>query len=80
MTKLLRDAIKQVEQLPEDDQDAAATAMLDYLAHRRDLRVSDSDLAEIRRRLDDKGAKRLTLDEFNERVRAMGGQDGARKD
>ena len=29
MTKLLRDAIRQVEQLPEGEQDAAATAMLD---------------------------------------------------
>jgi hypothetical protein len=74
MTKLLRDAIKQVEQLPEGEQDAAATAMLDYLAHRRDLRVSDKDLAEIRRRLDDPNRKLLTLDEFNERLRSMTGE------
>ena len=50
MTRLLRDAIKQVEQLPDGEQDAAAAAMLDYLAHKQDLRVSDDDLAEIRRR------------------------------
>lgn len=50
MTKLFRDAIRQVEQLSEPEQDAAAAAMLDYLAHRRDLRVTDEDLAEIRRR------------------------------
>ncbi len=52
MIKLLRDTIKQVEQLPAGEQDAAAVAMLDYLAHRRDLRVSDEQIAEIRRRAD----------------------------
>ncbi len=57
MTKLLRDVLKQVEQLPEGEQDAAATAMLDYLRHRHDLRVSDADLAEIRRRRADPNRK-----------------------
>ena len=73
MTKLLRDAIKQVEQLPDGEQDAAAAAMLDYLAHRQSLRVSDEDLAEIRRRRADPNAKRLTLDEFDERLRRLTG-------
>ncbi len=73
MTKVLRDAIEQVEQLPEGEQDAAATAMLDYLAHRNDLRVSDEDLAEIRRRRAEPNAKRLTLDEANERLRRLTG-------
>ena len=50
MTKLLRDTIKQIEQLPDGEQDAAAVALLDYLAHRRDLRVSDEQLVEIHRR------------------------------
>lgn len=50
MTKLLRDTLKQVEQLPDDEQDAAAVALLDYLAHRRDLRLTGEQLAEIRRR------------------------------
>ena len=73
MTKLLRDAIKKVEQLPDGEQDAAAAAMLDYLAHRQSLRVSDEDLAEIRRRRADPNAKRLTLDEFDERLRRVTG-------
>lgn len=50
MTKLLRTTIEQVEQLPDNEQDAAAFALLDFLAHRRDLRISDEQLAEIRRR------------------------------
>jgi hypothetical protein len=73
MTKLLRDAIEQVEQVPDGEQDAAATVLLDYLAHRNDLRVSDEDLAEIRRRRADPNAKRLTLDEANERLRRLTG-------
>ena len=74
MTKMLRDAISQVEKLPDGEQDAAAGALLDYLTHRRDLRVSDEQLAEIRRRRADPNAKRLTLDEFNERLSRLTGQ------
>ncbi len=74
MTKLLRDVLEQVEQLPDGEQDAAATAMLDYLTHRRDLRVSDEDLAGIRRRRADPNARRLTLDEFNERLNRLIGE------
>lgn len=72
MTKLLRDAIKEVEQLPDGEQDAAAVAMLDYLAHRRDLRVSDADLAEIRRRRADPNRKLVSYDEARERIKRLG--------
>ena len=72
MTRLLRDAIRQVEQLPAGDQDAAATAMLDYLTHRRDLRVCDADLAEIRRRLDEPNRKLVTHEEARERIKRLG--------
>ena len=41
MTKLLQKAIQQLEQLPEDEQNAAAGALIDYLAHMRDLQLSD---------------------------------------
>jgi hypothetical protein len=71
MTKLLRDAIKQVEQLPDGEQDAAATAMLDYLMHRNDLRVSDKDLAEIRRRLDDPKRKLVSHEEARARIKRL---------
>ena len=72
MTKLLRDAIKQVEQLPDGEQDAAAAAMLDYLTHRRTLRVSEEDLAEIRRRLDDPNRKLVSHEEARERIKRLG--------
>jgi hypothetical protein len=41
MTKLLQKAIEQVEQLPDDEQDAAAGALIEYLAHMRDLQLTD---------------------------------------
>jgi hypothetical protein len=73
MTKLLRDTLKQVEQLPEGEQDAAAVAMLDYLAHRHDLRVSDEQLAEIRRRRADSNRKLVSHDEARARIERLGG-------
>ncbi len=72
MTKLLRDAIDQVERLPASEQDAAAMAMLDYLAHRRDLRVSDEQLAEIRRRRADPNRNLVSPEEARERIKRLG--------
>jgi hypothetical protein len=72
MTKLLRDAIKQVEQLPDGEQDAAAVAILDYLTHRRDLRVSDEDLAEVRRRRADPNRKLVSHSEARKRIKQLG--------
>jgi hypothetical protein len=70
MTKLFRDAVRQIEKLSDAEQDAAAAAMLDYLEHRRDLRVSDEDLAEIRRR---RAAPRLiSHEQARERIKQLG--------
>jgi hypothetical protein len=72
MTKLLRDAISQVEKLPDGEQDAAAVAMLDYLAHRQSLGVSDEDLAEIRCRRADPDRKLVSHDEARARIGRLG--------
>ena len=72
MTKLLRDAISQVEKLPDGEQDAAAAAMLDYLAHRKGLSVSDEDLAEIRRRRADPNRKLVGHEEARARIKRLG--------
>lgn len=72
MTKMLRDAISQVEKLPDGEQDAAAGALLDYLTHRRDLRVSDEQLAEIRRRRADPNRKLVSHDEARARIKRLG--------
>lgn len=72
MTRLLRETLKQIEQLPDDEQDAAAAAMLDYLTHRRELSVSDEQLAEIRRRRADPDRKLVAHDEARERIKRLG--------
>ncbi len=72
MTKMLRDAISQVEKLPDGEQDAAAGALLDYLTHRRDLRVSDEQLAEIRRRRADPNRKLVSHEEARARIKRLG--------
>ena len=69
MTKLLEQALRQIVQLPEGDQDAAAGALLDYIKHMRDMRLTDEQVEEIGRRRADPNARRLALDEFSERPR-----------
>jgi hypothetical protein len=46
--------------------------MLDYLAHKRDLRVSDEQLAEIRRRRADPNRKLVPHDAARERIKRLG--------
>ena len=69
MTKLLEQALRHIEQLPEGDQDAAAGALLDYIKHMRDMQLTDEQVEEIGRRRADPNARRLALDEFSERPR-----------
>ena len=57
MTKLPEEALRQVEQLSASDQDAAGAALIDYFAHRDDMRLSDAQLAEVRRRRADPDRK-----------------------
>lgn len=69
---MLQKAIQQVEQLPEDEQDAAAGALIDYLAHMRDLRLTDEQLAEVRRRRANRNRPVVPLAEVRERLRQLG--------
>ena len=41
MTKLMDEAIRQVAQLSEGEQDAAAGALLDYVKHMRAIQLTD---------------------------------------
>jgi hypothetical protein len=58
----------------ERQEDAAKVLMLmetqDYNAYR----LTDAQVEEVRRRRADKNAKRLTLDEFNARLRRLSGE------
>jgi hypothetical protein len=72
MTKLLEQAVRQVEQLPEGEQDAAAGALLDYVKHMRDMRLTDAQVAEIRRRRADPNRRLLSHAEALERIGRLG--------
>lgn len=72
MTKLMDEAIRQVAQLSEDEQDAAAGALLDYVKHMRELELTDEQVAEVRRRRADPNRKFLSLDEVRARVERFG--------
>lgn len=72
MTKLLDEAIRQVVQLPEGEQDAAAGALLDYLKHMREIQLTEEQIAEVRRRRTDPNRKFLSLDEVLARVDRFG--------
>jgi hypothetical protein len=71
MTKLLEHALRQIEQLPDDEQDAAAGALLDYVKHMRDMRLTDAQVAEVRRRIANPDRK-LSLAEARERIARLG--------
>ena len=72
MTKLLEHALRQLEQLPEGEQDAAAGALLDYLKHMRDVQLTDAQVAEVRRRRADPNRVLVSQAEARERIRRLG--------
>jgi hypothetical protein len=72
MTKLLDEVIAKVRQLPEDEQNAAAGALLDYLQSTREVQLNDAQSAEVRRRRAVKNPVKLTLEELDDRLRRRG--------
>jgi hypothetical protein len=72
MTKLLEDALRQVQQLPEGQQYAAAGALLDYVKHMHDMRLTDAQVAEVRRRKANPDRKLVSLAEARGRIARLG--------
>ena len=72
MTKLLEEALCQVEQLSAEEQDAAAGALLDYVRHRRELHLTDEQVDEVRRRIANPNRKLLSLEEARARIDRLG--------
>lgn len=72
MSKLLQKAIEQAQRLPEDEQDAAAGALMDYLDQLHSLHLSDEQAAEVRRRLAEPNPKTLSLAEARARLQRLG--------
>lgn len=63
MSELFDQTIAKVKKLPADEQDAAAYALLDYLENRKSMRLTDEQLAEVRRRRSDPDARLVSHDE-----------------
>ncbi|HEX5847252.1 MAG: hypothetical protein ACXW3N_13350 [Rhodoplanes sp.] len=72
MTKLLQKAFEQARLLPDDQQDAAGAALLDYLDHMQMVRLTDEQVAEVRRRLAGPEAGTLSLEEVRRRFQTRG--------
>jgi hypothetical protein len=72
MTQLLEEALRQVAQLPADDQDAAAGALLDYVKHMRNNRLTDAQIVEVRRRLNNPNRVLLSAEKARERIERLG--------
>jgi hypothetical protein len=68
MTKLLEQTIARIRDLPDDLQDAAAGALLEYLDGLRDLQISDEQLAEVRRRRASGDRSFFSVDEARQRL------------
>jgi len=58
--------------LPEGEQNAAAGALLDYVKHMRELRLTDAQVAEVRRRLANPDRKLVSHAEARERIGRLG--------
>lgn len=72
MTKLLEQALRQIEQLSAGEQDAAAGVLLDYIKHRHDVQLTDEQVAEVRRRLADPNRKYLSSGEVRDQISRFG--------
>jgi hypothetical protein len=72
MIKLLEQALRQIEQLSASEQDAAGAALIDYLAHRDDIRLSEAQLDEVRRRRADPDRKLVSHAEAKDRLSKLG--------
>lgn len=72
MTKLLEQALRQIEQLPDSEQDAAAGALLDYVRHMREMRLTDAQVAEVRRRMADPDRRLVSHADARGRIARLG--------
>ena len=72
MTKLLQKAFEQAQKLPDDQQDAAGAALLDYLDHMQAARLTDEQIAEVCRRLANPNEGTLSLADVRRRLQNSG--------
>jgi len=58
--------------LPDEEQEVAAEAILDYASGGRGVELSDEQAAEVERRLAEPNPKTLMITEFRARLRKLG--------
>ncbi len=73
MSNLIEDAVEVLRHLPENVQEAAARAIINYGASQDDdLQLSDAQVIEIERRMADPDRVFLSIDEVRQRLRPFG--------
>jgi hypothetical protein len=58
--------------LPEDEQEVAADAILDYASGSCGIALTDEQVAEVTRRMAEPNPKTVTITEFRARLRKLG--------
>jgi phage-related protein len=73
MTKLLQDAIEKLKELPESRQNELAVALIEVAeGDQGDYRLTDEQVAEVRRRRANPDRKFVTVAEARKRLRHYG--------
>ena len=73
MSKLVEDAVRVLRDMPENVQEAAARAIIEYgTGYHDDLTLSDEQVAEVERRMADPNRNFLSLSETRDRLRHFG--------
>jgi hypothetical protein len=72
MSKLVKEAMQVLRDLPEERQEAAARAMLTYVAEADALSLSDDQVAEIEERIGRADRQFISMDEFGKRIHRLG--------
>ena len=72
MTKLLDEALKVLQELPEDRQEAAARAIINFGAGDDEVQLSDEQVTELERRIASPNRKFISLAELDKRIRHLG--------
>lgn len=68
MTELLEKAVRAAQGLPADQQDAVAGAIFDYLDHEKNMKLTDEQAEEVRRRIADPDQVILSFDEARQQI------------
>ena len=72
MTNKVKEAIEVLRNLPQDDQDTVAAAIIDFASHDERLTLSDEQVAEVRRRMANPDRRFLSMNEARKRLRHYG--------